>query len=146
MTIAGEHLEGRKVGERYANGLCRIDAIRNRHKKARGSNCILRVTTHHAEIGNVLPLTRRDNVRASLLDNTYELVAWSERQRSFEVRVAATPNEDVSIAGSGSENLDAHLARARIGDRCLFRQFQDLRATEPGYANVLPRHGAAWHV
>ena len=67
--MAREHLESCKVGERYANGLCRIDAIWNWHKKTRGTNCVLRVTTDHAEIGNDLPLARRDNVRASLLDN-----------------------------------------------------------------------------
>jgi hypothetical protein len=37
-------------------------------------------------------------------------------------------------------SIDAHLAGAWIGDCRLFRQFQDLGATEPRYENVLPRH------
>lgn len=46
----------------------------------------------------------------------------------------------LSVKPVPAENLDAHLAGARIGDGRLLRQFQDLGATEPGYANVLPRH------
>jgi hypothetical protein len=58
------------VGERDANGRCRIEAIWNRNEKTRRPNSILRITTDHAEIGNDLSLARRDHTGASLLDNT----------------------------------------------------------------------------
>src|ERR1700692_1888729 len=137
MTIAREHLEGGEVGERDANGLGRIEAIRNRHEKTRGPNGILRVTADHAEIGHDLSLARRGHAGASLLDNAHQFIAWRERQRSLEVGVAATPNEAVGETGPGRENLDAHLAGTGIGDHRLFRQLQDLGASEAGYANVL---------
>ena len=47
---------------------------------------------------------------------------------------------DIGEAGPGRQNLDPHFAGARIGESCLFRELQDLGATEPGYTNVLPRH------
>jgi hypothetical protein len=137
-AIARQHLEGCKVGERYTDGLCRIDTIWNRHKKTRGTNGVLRVTTHHTEIGNDLPFARSDNVSPSLLDNTYKLVARCKWQRSFEIRVTATTDEAVREAGPGCQNLDARLGGARIRDDRLLRQFQDLGATEPGNANALP--------
>jgi len=59
-AIAREHLEGCEVGERDANGLCRVDAIRNRQKKTRGPNVLPRhentqaLSSHGSEI-NRLP-------------------------------------------------------------------------------------------
>src|ERR1700724_3198637 len=44
-TITRQHLEGCEVGERDANGLCRIDASRNKHKKTGGPDGILRIAT-----------------------------------------------------------------------------------------------------
>ena len=140
MAVAGEHLEGGEIGERDAHRFGGIDAIGDRHEETRGADRVLGVAADDAEIGDQLALAWRGYAGAGLLDDTHEIVAWCERQRALEVRVASAPNEGIGEAGAGGEHLDADLAGAGVGDGRLFRQFQDLGAAEPGDTDVLPSH------
>src|ERR1700730_3346137 len=76
----------------------------------------------------------------NLLDDARNLVAWSERQRSLKVRIAAATNHGIGKAGAGGEYLDANLPRGRFGDSRLLRHLQDFGTAEPRDAEVLPRH------
>ena len=120
-TVAGEHLEGGEIGERDAHRFGGINPIGDRYEKTRGSDRVLGVAADDAEIGDHLALAWLGYTGAGLLDNAHEVVAWCERQRALEVRVASAPNEGIGKAGAGGEHLDADLARAGVGNGRLFR-------------------------
>lgn len=123
MSVAGEHLKGREIGERDAHRFGHINAIGDRHQETRGADRVLSVAANHAEIRDQFTLARRNYAGARLIDDTHEFVSWRDRQRSLEVGVAATSNEAIGETGASGENLNSDLAGAGFGDGRLFRQF-----------------------
>src|SRR5882724_4751481 len=76
----------------------------------------------------------------TLLDDAYDLVARSKRQRPFEVRITAAPNHGIGKACAGGEDLNANLSGPWIGDGQIFRNLQGFGTAKPRDAKVLPRH------
>ncbi len=114
---------GGEIGQRDAHRLGGIDAIGDRHEKARGADRILCVSTDDTEISNQLSGELGRHAGSGLLDDADKVVTRGERQWPLEVWVAAAPDEGIGEAGAGSEHLDADLARAGVGNCWLFRQF-----------------------
>src|ERR1700677_2208385 len=138
--IAGQHLEGGEIGERNADRLGGIDALRDTNEPIGGANGVLSVAADDAEIGDQLALARRGDASAGLLDDPHYLVARNERQRPLEVGVAAAPDEAVREPGAGGEHLDAHLPRTGLGDLRRPHEFENFGTSEAGYADALPCH------
>ena len=92
---------GGEIGQRGAHGLGGIDAIGDRHEKARGADRILCVSTDDTEISNQLSgeLGRR---AGSGPRRRRQVVTRGERQWPLEVWVAAAPDEGIGEAGAGS--------------------------------------------
>jgi hypothetical protein len=138
--VARQHLVGGEISERDAHGFGRVDAVRDRHKKLRRPDRILRVATGHAEIGGHLTFAQACHARAGLVHHTDEVIAGRERQRAFEIGVTAAPDEGVGETRACGQHLDAHLARAGLGKGFLLNEFQNFGAAKAGDADVLPRH------
>jgi hypothetical protein len=115
-------LVGGEIGQRDAHGLGGIDAIVDRHEKARGADDILCVSTDDTEISNQLSSELGRHAGSGLLDDADKVVTRGERQWPLEVWVAAAPDECIGEAGVGSEHLDADLAKAGVGNCRLLRQ------------------------
>src|ERR1017187_4538067 len=143
VAAAGQHLKGREIRKRDAHRFGRIDTLRDWHEEARWANCILGIAADDTQISDHLTLRRCGHAGTHLLDDTNNLVARSERERSLEVRITAAPNHGIGEAGAGGEYLDANLPRAGIGDSRLLRHLQDFGTAKPRDAQVLPRHYAS---
>src|SRR5258706_14786027 len=87
LSVAGEHLKGREIGERDAHRFGHINAIGDRHQETRGADRVLSVAANHAEIRDQFTLAPRTYTGDRLIDDTHEFVSWRERQRSLEVGV-----------------------------------------------------------
>ena len=111
---------GREIGQGDAHGLGGINTIGDRHEKARRADGILCVSTDDTEISNQLSGELGRHAGSGLLDDADNVVTGGERQWPLEVWVAAAPDEGIGEAGAGSEDLDADLARAGVGNCRLF--------------------------
>jgi hypothetical protein len=139
-AAAGQHLERGEIGERNAYGLRDVDSVWDRNQKAYGADRVFGVAAHDAEVGDHLSCLRLRDVGTALLDNSHELIARSEGQRAFEIRVMTAPDEAVGESRASREHLDPNLARAGIRKGRFRHKLQDLGAAKSGNANMLPGH------
>ena len=140
LAVAGEHLEGGQICQRDTDRLGRIDSIGDRHEEPRRPDRVLRVAADDAEVGHHLAFAWARYPWTDLVDDAHDVVAGGERHRSFVVRVAAAPDEDVSKAGAGGQDLDADLVATRFGQRRIVHQFHHFGAAELCDGDALPCH------
>jgi hypothetical protein len=139
-AIPGEHLIGGEISKRNAHGFGGIEVAGDRHQKARRTDRILRVAANDTEIGDQLSGEACGHAGPGRLDDADKIVTRRERQRPFEVRVAAAADEGVGEAGAGGKHLDADLAGTGHRDGLIFRELQNLGTAEPCDTDGLPCH------
>src|SRR5277367_3442834 len=117
VAAASQHLKGSEVRKRDAHCFGRIDAVRNRHEKARWPDRILCVAAHNTQVSHHLTLSWRYHAGTSLLDDANDLIARREWERPLEIWISAAPNHRIGKAGAGGEHPDTNITWARLGNR-----------------------------